>query len=441
MDGVVDLGDWLVEHRVGLDRGEADWLERLAEFDRDALWSLDGHFSCASWLVWRTNMKRSTAFEKIRVAHELSRRPIVAEAFRTGRISYSATRAITRMERPDPEVDEAMVGLAASGEASIIDVERAVRSYMLHADQDKAPPDPDFKRDVRVHRREDGTGQVVVTLSDLELEEFVAALQAFIDLRYRPTPVDESSREDCPEPEGGLDLFGPVDESSRGDCPEPDGGFRDFVPADPSLLGDFRFYPQPIDGEAPMEQAGRPAQKANAFLDMVNSALAGADGGRAAGDDRYLVHVVTRDDGRSFSFLDGAPLHPADAAAMTCGCSSVTHTVNAAGEPLHLGRKTREWSTAQRRAIAVRDGGQCRFPGCEFTHYDIHHMVAWEAGGLTDVDNGFCLCRRHHRMLHAGYQVEGTPNGELSFSRPGGRYIDSTYPASSRVFRPLVDSR
>jgi hypothetical protein len=22
----------------------------------------------------------------------------------------------------------------------------------------------------------------------------------------------------------------------------------------------------------------------------------------------------------------------------------------------------------------VRDGGHCRFPGCQFSHYDIHHM-------------------------------------------------------------------
>ena len=60
-------------------------------------------------------------------------------------------------------------------------------------------------------------------------------------------------------------------------------------------------------------------------------------------------------------------------------------------------------------------------------------MQAWDAGGATDVDNGFSQCRRHHRMLHAGYRVEGDPNGELRFYRPGGWYIASTYPAA-RVF-------
>lgn len=63
------------------------WLERLAQFDRDQLWALDGHLGCANWLVWRTNMARSTAFEKLRVAHELARRPVIAQAFHCGELS------------------------------------------------------------------------------------------------------------------------------------------------------------------------------------------------------------------------------------------------------------------------------------------------------------------------------------------------------------------
>jgi hypothetical protein len=362
MDGPsdVDLGRWLVEQRASLDRGEAEWLEGLATFDRDQMWALDGHFCCATWLVWQMNMARPTAFEKLRVAHELERRPVIREAFRQRRLSYSAVRAITRMDRPDPEVDEALVELAAGGQATILDLEKVVRSYRLYADQERPPAeDPQPVRDVKIRRGADGTGQVVLTLSDLEIEEFSAALQAFIDRRYRPVPVDGYSAGD-----------------SHG-------------------------------SEAPLEQAGRAARKADAFTDMVHAALHAADGGQAAGDDRYMVHLVTRDQGRSLHYLDGTPAHPADAASVGCDCATVTHTVDDQGEPLNLGRRTREWSTAQRRAIAVRDGGHCRFPGCTFTHYDIHHMRSWEEGGPTDIANGFCQCRRHHRMLHSGYQVKG----------------------------------
>ena len=356
----------------------------MAEFDREGLWALDGHFCCASWLVWRTNMARSTVFEKLRIAHELRRRPVIAEAFRDGRISYSAVRAITRMDRPAPQVDEALVQLAESGRASIVDIERVVRSYALYADQER-PPAEDRKpeRDLKIRRGDNGSGQVVINLADIEIEEFAAALQAFIDLRYRA---------------------GGVDESSAGD-----------------------------PGEAPLEEASRAAIKANAFMELINAGLAAADGGHAAGDDRYMVHLVTRDAGQSHSFLNGTPIHPTEAAVIGCDCSTVAHGVAGVGEPLYLGRKTREWSTAQRRAIAVRDGGQCRFPGCQFRHVDIHHMYSWEAGGPTDVSNGVSECRRHHRMLHAGYRAEGDPNGELRFYRPGGSYLGSTHPAAARV--------
>ncbi len=385
----VDAGDWLVENRRLLDSGEARWLERLAEFDRDELWALDGHSSCISWLVWRAGMARSTAFEKLRVAQELRRRPVVAEAFRRGQLSYSAVRIITRMDRPDPAVDETIVDLVASGQATILDLERIVRCYQLYAEQELPPADEErCCRDVRVRRSADGSGQVTVSLGPLELAELLAAQQAFLDLRYRR----------------GV---GAVDESPAGD----------YVEA----------------AEAPLEEATRAARRADAFMDLVRSGLAGCDGGHAAGDDRYMVHLVTRAGGSVVTHLDGAPVHPVNASMVACDRSSVTHVTGDGGEPLQLGRKTREWNTAQRRAISVSDGGQCRFPGCTFTHYDIHHMRSWEDGGSTDVDNGFCQCRRHHRMLHSGYRVEGSANGELRFYRAGGTYIASTYPAAART--------
>ena len=395
----LDVTTWLVEHRADLDRGEAEWLDRLAEFDRDGLWALDRHFCCATWLVWRTNMARSTAFEKLRIAHELSRRPIIADEFRRGRLSYSAVRAITRMEGPDPEVDQAMVELAQSGHATILDLERVVRSYALYADQ-AHPPTEDLKtrRDVRIRRGENGMGQIVITLSDVEIEEFAAALQAFIDLRYRPEPVDESSAEDGPANQRA------VDESSGGD-----------------------------PGEAPLEEANRSTKRADAMMDLINCGLAAADRGHVAGDDRYMIHLVRRDGHPSCTFMDGTPVHPSDAEMIKCDCSTVSHVVDGDGEQLNLGRRTRAWSVSQRRAISVRDGGHCRFPGCRFRHFDIHHISFWEAGGCTDISNGVCKCRRHHRIIHAGYQLEGDPNGELRFHRPDGTFIGSTYPAAARV--------
>ena len=330
-------------------------------------------------------MARSTAFEKLRVAHELRRRPIVAEAFRAGQLSYSAARALTRMDRPDPEVDQAIVDAVADGRIALTDVDKLVRFYRLYGDQERPPADEAPRhRDVRIVRGDEGSGQVTITLADTEAEEFAAALQAFVDLRYRP--VDESPAEELQE-------------------------------------------------EAPLEQASPGEERAGALMDMVHVALAHADGGHAAGDDRYMVHLVRT--AAAVTFADGRPLEPGEAGRIACDCATVAHTVGAGGEPLELGRRTREWSTAQRRAIAVRDGGHCRFVGCQNRFYDIHHIRTWEAGGPTDVTNGCCQCRRHHRMLHHGYRVEGDPSHEMRFYRPDGSYIGSTHPTLDRQLLPL----
>ncbi|MHB1446720.1 MAG: HNH endonuclease signature motif containing protein, partial [Acidimicrobiales bacterium] len=112
--------------------------------------------------------------------------------------------------------------------------------------------------------------------------------------------------------------------------------------------------------------------------------------------------------------------------------SFITYLIGKGGEPLYLGRKVRDWTTAQRRAITVRDRGRCRFPGCTRGITDIHHVQAWEEGGLTDVNNGALLCGRHHSLVHQGYRAVGDANGELTFHRPNGSLLATTSPPASR---------
>jgi hypothetical protein len=72
-------------------------------------------------------------------------------------------------------------------------------------------------------------------------------------------------------------------------------------------------------------------------------------------------------------------------------------------DQLDLGRSARYANRSQRRALAVRDGG-CAFPGCDRAHRlcDAHHVIWWEHGGRTDLDNLVLLCRFHHVLVHAG---------------------------------------
>jgi len=381
-----DRGGWLAEHRWEMDRGESAWLEELARFDLDHGWLADGQLSGVDWLMWRTCMARATAYEKLRIAHELRRRPLVREAFAEGRLSYSATRVITRIDWPDPGVDAALIDLAIAG--TIRDLETAVRIYQRHQDQYRPPSDIYERRGLRIRPGLDGTSIVEMVLETTEAEELAAALQAFID----------------------LSAMQPVDESPMGD--------NAAEPVDESPVGDNRG-----SGEA---TAG-PAQRADAFMDLIRTGLAHTGEGQAAGADRYLVHLVQRA-GSDPELLDGTPLDIASTGRIGCDSSWVTHLVGDNDEPLALGRRTRDWSTGQRRAIAVRDHGRCRFPGCHHRYVDIHHLHWWSRGGATDIDNGLLICPRHHTLLHHGFSAAGDANDTVTFHRPNGSILGASAP-------------
>ena len=358
-----ELGSWLVAEACGACSWEAGWLAALVRFDRAKQWATDGALSCADWLIGRVRLARSTAFEKLRVAHELARRPVVAEAFAAGEITYCAVREITRATGTDPAIDETLVDLART--ATVLDVRRAVRRVLLLAEQDREPQERQSTRGVRMVANGDGTTRVHAVLSDLEAAELAAALDTLMDQNSGVSPSEQSTRADGP----------------------------------PAALADWQ--------DRPWHH-----RRADALMDLVRAHTA-----RLCGADRYLVHVVMTATGGA-ELLGGEPLDPATAARIRCDCSTVTHWVTETGEPLHLGRKQRSWNLAQRRAITVRDRGRCRFPNCERTHTDIHHVLPWEHGGPTDVTNGILLCPHHHTLIHDGWTITGDINHTLVFRRP-----------------------
>lgn len=86
---------------------------------------------------------------------------------------------------------------------------------------------------------------------------------------------------------------------------------------------------------------------------------------------------------------------------IACDCSISRIVLGPDSEVLDVGRKTRVWSPAQRRAIIARDR-HCQGPGCERDPRwcDIHHIDHWADGGTTGVDKGVLLCRPCHTIEH-----------------------------------------
>jgi hypothetical protein len=97
----------------------------------------------------------------------------------------------------------------------------------------------------------------------------------------------------------------------------------------------------------------------------------------------------------------GAPLSVAAVRQLACEAQVVPIVMNGASQVLDLGRASRPFNRAQRRAAAIRDRG-CVAPGCDAPPADchLHHSWWWSRGGPTDLDNAALLCSFHHRMVH-----------------------------------------
>ncbi|AGL18840.1 HNH endonuclease signature motif containing protein [Actinoplanes sp. N902-109] len=94
---------------------------------------------------------------------------------------------------------------------------------------------------------------------------------------------------------------------------------------------------------------------------------------------------------------------------LACDARILPVVLGSAGQVLDVGRASRLATTSIRRALTVRDRG-CAFPGCDQPPRwtEAHHILPWEAGGTTSVDDMVLQCGHHHRLLHdpgGGWQV------------------------------------
>ncbi|MFT4211772.1 MAG: HNH endonuclease signature motif containing protein [Microbacterium sp.] len=119
-----------------------------------------------------------------------------------------------------------------------------------------------------------------------------------------------------------------------------------------------------------------------------------------------------------------------------CDTGSSTVTVDTGGNPLDVGREQRLFTSNQRIALAVRDGG-CVWPGCDrpASYCEAHHCDHWAADhGRTDIDRGVLLCRFHHLLLHnQGWRISRDRHGPVLLHPPGA----SEKPIELRSRSPL----
>ncbi len=173
----------------------------------------------------------------------------------------------------------------------------------------------------------------------------------------------------------------------------------------------------------------------DAFAELLRQA-ASADPevlvGSGAPGVRILVDEQVLATGRGYGVIEGShesvSLATVDRVACTSGVERVT--LDGSGRVLDHGRSRRLFSSAQRAALAVRDGG-CLWPGCDRppSWCEAHHIDHWSRGGRTDLDRGVLLCRHHHLRLH---------NEQWSIVARAGKYWLEPPPGSGRMGALLV---
>jgi hypothetical protein len=171
--------------------------------------------------------------------------------------------------------------------------------------------------------------------------------------------------------------------------------------------------PRPSQGEPDRRPSGQ--RRMDALLEVVRRGVASAEGVSTTPKAELFVTVsladlVARTNAATVvgSGEAGTLLAPETARRIACDAGIVPGVMGKEGQILDLGRRFRLFTSAQLRALWLRDG-TCTFPDCTVpaTWCDGHHLWHWADGGPTDLGNAALLCGRHHTIAHRkGYHAE-----------------------------------
>ena len=363
------LAELVVSLQAEADRLEAARLQVFGEWDARAGWAIDGAPGGAGWLAARGSLARGTASALLRDARKLRTMDLTAAALAEGRLAPAKARLLA--QAVTPRTREAFVGdqqvlLDSLVPLTVDQAADALRFWERNVDQDG--PDPDDRDTNAVWLSKSFAGRFQMK-ADLDCE---AGTELYNQLSAR---VEEIRRERRAE---GVDLTG----------------------------------------------AG-PGLRAEALMDLLRRSTAAPDTAPAA---RPLLWVFssaeTLSSGKGTAEVAGGGTIPAGTAQrLACDCDWAEIRVE--GGHINLGRTRRRASPTQRRLLWLRDDG-CAFPGCGRPPgwCEAHHLVFWDHGGPTDLDNLCLLCSHHHHLCHEGRWRAAREEGQLVFRRPDGSRLE-----------------
>lgn len=207
-----------------------------------------------------------------------------------------------------------------------------------------------------------------------------------------------------------------------------DGSTRIVIRVPDAVAGRLRTYLEAYTsprhhrlGEADRVPAHRKLGAAFcSLLEVVDPKRLPAHGGDAT---TVIVTIPLEDLTRKLSAVEltaGERISAAETRRLACMASIIPAVLGGRSEVLDLGRSSRLFTPAQRKAMIIRDRA-CRAEGCTVpaSWCEAHHWgTAWSRGGRTDLKDGVLLCSWHHHRAHdPTCTATRSPNGHVVIGR------------------------
>ena len=409
------VGERLRAVSVVADRVQVAVARLSGALDASAQWSVEGSPSARAWLVANTGVGKAAASRSVGVGRLVARFAATAAAVADGELSAAQAEVLagTVLAKGRDRLfvrDEAVL-LAAADELSVSDFAVVVRRWGHLADDELDDGEPVAALARRGLSFADLPSGNVRVAGELDATGGSFLRSAFLAWD-RPDPIDDES---CPPrtlPQRRADFVSALaarflSESNAG-ASAPVATVD--VVVDAEVLAhiarrgqdqgqgatpaghdhdDARAGPEPRSPSSPPVRSagGRRVHRADGSTGVGRLGLVGwCD---AIGSGPRPAHTVVQ---------------------LLCDSWIGRVAMTGRGEVLDVGRRTRTWSPAQRRAIVVRDGhcthGTCT-RGPEWCQ--IHHVDPWDPVGETNIDNGTLRCLWHHTHHHAHSQGARAP--------------------------------
>jgi Domain of unknown function (DUF222) len=327
----------------------------VGEFDTAQGYELDEYRSTASWLRCELRIHPREACQLVGMARQLRQLPAVEQAFAGGEISHAHAAVIARTAR------QVGVEHVAASEQVLLDLATTSNPKQLSiATQHlRYCVDPDGAGRDAVKAYEKRELSVARTIDDM------VAINGMLD------------------PHSGATVLAALD----------------------------ALTPPPRDDDP--RTAGQ--RRADALTELCRRALDGGELPQVNGEKPHLLVTIPYDtlvaNLGSADLRWTGPISATDARLLACDCAVIPAVLGSTGEVLDIGRKSRIWPIAIRRAIELRDQ-TCRHIDCDAPaqYCDVHHKKHWADGGPTNTTNGILTCRRHHTGIHkygAAFRSDG----------------------------------